>query len=267
MSRIPFLAASGIAALVIPPAQVAIAADYMSVDAAQRGFFAQADRFDEVVLALNADQKQSVTQLAGPQPPHRSLRAWKAMHGNDVIGYVFVDEVLGRQDMITYAVAIDASGKMSPIEVLSYRESHGSEIRGTAWRHQFDGRQGLEHLRFGTDIKNIAGATLSCEHVTQGVRWVTALWQVSLRPSPAAAATTGVAPARIGPPPSAMSAGAGSGPIGVPAGANPAGAVDPGPAIGSGYVVGPATVPLAAEAVARAAAETAAGAVMADGPA
>lgn len=52
-ARIPFLAASGIAALVIPPAQVAIAADYQSVEAAQRGLFAQAERFDEVVLALN----------------------------------------------------------------------------------------------------------------------------------------------------------------------------------------------------------------------
>jgi len=187
--RIPFLAASGLAALAIPPAQVAIAADYLSVDAAQRGFFAQADRFDEVVLALNPDQKQTVTQLAGPQPPHRSLRAWKAMRGNDVLGYVFVDEVLGRQDMITYGIGIDAAGKMSAIEVLSYRESHGSEIRGTAWRRQFDGRQGLEHLRFGTDIKNIAGATLSCEHVTQGVRWITALWQTTLRSGPVAAAT------------------------------------------------------------------------------
>jgi hypothetical protein len=194
VARIPFLAASGIAALVVPPAQVAVAADYMTVDAAQRGFFAQADRFDEVILALNADQKQAVTQLAGSQPPHRSLRAWKAMRGNDVIGYVFVDEVLGRQDMITYAVAIDGSGKMTPIEVLSYRESHGGEIRGTAWRRQFDGRHGLDHLRFGTDIKNIAGATLSCEHVTQGVRWVTALWQVTLRTGPTVA--SGATPAR-----------------------------------------------------------------------
>jgi Na+-translocating ferredoxin:NAD+ oxidoreductase RnfG subunit len=169
------------AAFVVPPAQVAIAADYMSIETAQRGLFAQAERFDEIVLALNAAQKQSVTDLAGPQPPHRSLRAWKAVRGNDVLGYVFVDEVLGRQDMITYAVGIDPSGKMSPLEVLSYRESHGGEIRGTAWRNQFDGREGLQHLRFGTDIKNIAGATLSCEHVTQGVRWVAALWQVTLR--------------------------------------------------------------------------------------
>jgi len=38
VARIPFLAASGIAALVIPPAQVAVAADYLSVDAAQRAW-------------------------------------------------------------------------------------------------------------------------------------------------------------------------------------------------------------------------------------
>lgn len=181
MTRIPFLAAAGMAALIVPPAQVAVAADYMSVEAAQRGLFARAERFDEIVLALNAAQKQAVTDLAGPQPPHRSLRAWKAMHGNDLLGYVFVDEVLGRQDMITYAVGIDRSGRLGALEVLSYRESHGGEIRGTAWRNQFDGREGLGHLRFGADIKNIAGATLSCEHVTQGVRWIAALWQIALR--------------------------------------------------------------------------------------
>lgn len=185
MSRIPLLA-TGIAALLAPPAQVAIAADYLSVEAAQRGQFPQAERFDEVVLALNPTQKATVSDLAGPQPPHRSLRAWKAMRGTELLGYVFVDEVLGRQDMITYAVGIDHSGRMGALEVLSYRESHGGEIRGTAWRNQFDGREGLEHLRFGADIKNIAGATLSCEHVTQGVRWVAALWQVTLRGSPAA---------------------------------------------------------------------------------
>jgi hypothetical protein len=76
---------------------------------------------------------------------------------------------------------------MSELEVLSYRESHGGEIRGKGWRNQFDGRQTLEQLRFGTDIKNIAGATLSCEHVTQGVRWLAALWQVTLKSNPGAA--------------------------------------------------------------------------------
>jgi len=46
------------------------------------------------------------------------------------------------------------------------------------------GAPGLGQLRVQTDIKNIAGATLSTEHVTAGVRWLVALWQVALRPRP-----------------------------------------------------------------------------------
>jgi hypothetical protein len=179
--ELSLLTAATIAALGLAPVQVVVAAEYLSIDSAQRALFPQADRFEEVVLVLSPAQNQKVAGLAGPQPPHRSLRAWKAMHGGDLLGHVFVDEVVGRQDLITYALGIDPSGRLGTLEVLAYRESHGGEIRNAAWRHQFDGRQGLEQVRFNVDIKNIAGATLSCEHVTQGVRWLTALWQVALR--------------------------------------------------------------------------------------
>jgi hypothetical protein len=174
------LAAAGLAALAAPT-QIVVAAEYLSIEGAQKSLFPQADRFDEVVLALSPAQKQQVAQLAGAQPPHRSLRSWKALRGKDLLGYVFVDEVVGRQDFITYAAAIDAAGRLGTLEVLAYRESHGGEVRNEAWRHQFDGRQSLGQLRFETDIKNIAGATLSCGHVTQGVRWLVALWEVTLR--------------------------------------------------------------------------------------
>ena len=181
------VAAGGLAALAAP-AQIVIAAEYLSVEQAQKSIFPTADRFDEVILALNTAQKQTVASLAGPQPPHRSLRSWRAFRGDELLGYVFVDEVVGRQDFITYATGIDASGRLGALEVLAYRESHGGEVRSDAWRHQFSGRQNLDQLRFEADIKNIAGATLSCGHVTQGVRWLVALWEVTLRPGSAPAA-------------------------------------------------------------------------------
>jgi hypothetical protein len=174
------VAVAGFAACATPT-QVVVAAQYLSVEQAQQSLFPGADRFDEVVLALNPAQKQRVVSLAGPQPPHRSLRSWRALKGGDVLGYVFVDEVVGRQDFITYAAGIDTAGRLGTLEVLAYRESHGGEVRGDAWRHQFNGRQNLDQLHFEADIKNIAGATLSCGHVTQGVRWLMALWEVTLR--------------------------------------------------------------------------------------
>jgi len=61
------------------------------------------------------------------------------------------------------------------IEVLSYRESHGHEIRLPAWRKQFVGKDASAPLRVGDDIANISGATLSCSHVTEGVRRIVAV--------------------------------------------------------------------------------------------
>jgi hypothetical protein len=177
--------AMALAALTAAPVQIVVATEYLSVEGAQKALFPQADRFTELVLSLNAAQRAQVATLAGPQPPHRSLRAWKAMRGGELVGYVFVDEVIGREDFITYAAGIDAAGHLSALEVLAYRESHGGEIRSDAWRRQFAGRQRLGELRVQTDIKNIAGATLSCEHVTEGARWLMALWQVALRPAAA----------------------------------------------------------------------------------
>src|SRR5215831_17951663 len=136
----PYPSALGLAALAAVPVQIVVAADYLSIEDAQRAAFPHADHFDEIVLALNPEQKREVADLAGPQPPHRSLRAWRAMHGNELVGHVFVDEVIGRQDMITYAIGIDPAGHLGTLEVLAYRESHGGEIRGAAWRRQFEGR-------------------------------------------------------------------------------------------------------------------------------
>ena len=56
-----------------------------------------------------------------------------------------------------------------------------------AWRRQFAHRHDGAALRPVIDIRNIAGATLSCEHLTAGVRYLSALWQVLLRDGAGAA--------------------------------------------------------------------------------
>lgn len=170
---------AGLLALTAP--QVIVASEYLSVENAQHAAFASADRFEEVTLSLTSEQQRAVSMLAGPQPPHGKFRVWRASQNQQALGYFFVDEVIGRQDFITYSVTIDNSGKLGTVEILNYRESHGGEVRNNAWRKQFDGRDDLAKLRFTTDIKNIAGATLSCEHVTQGVRWILAVWQSALQ--------------------------------------------------------------------------------------
>jgi hypothetical protein len=163
------------------PAQWVAAAEYLSVEAAQKAIFPEATAFKEVALELTPAQRQAVLALAGAQPPRGALRVWRVLNGPRTVGHFFTDEVVGRQDFIDYALGINADGSLRTLEVMAYRESHGNEIRNTAWRKQFAQRRNLAELRFQTDIKNIAGATLSCGHVTAGVRYLTALWQTALR--------------------------------------------------------------------------------------
>jgi hypothetical protein len=165
------------------PAAIVVAADYLSLDAAQKAIYPDADAFQEVVVQQTPEQINALLALAGPQPPHGSIRIFKATHNGTVLGHVFVDEVIGKENLITYAIGIDADGALRSLEIMSYRESHGGEVRNPGWRAQFDHRASLDQLRFRTDIKNISGATLSSEHVTQGVRWLLALWQATLRPA------------------------------------------------------------------------------------
>ena len=174
------------ATALLAPAQVVIAADYLSLAEAQRAIFPEATGFTPLALQLTPVQRQSLATLAGPQPGRGRLQAWQVQGAGGPLGWLFSDEVVGRQDFIDYALGIEVDGTLRAPEIMSYRESHGGEVRNEAWRRQFARRHDGARLRPAIDIRNIAGATLSCEHLTAGVRYLAALWQVALQP-PAAA--------------------------------------------------------------------------------
>ena len=70
---------------------------------------------------------------------------------------------------------------MHQIEIMDYRESYGYEIRNEAWRRQFVGKRDGDPLKLDVDIQNIGGATLSCRHITDGVKRLLALYNVALK--------------------------------------------------------------------------------------
>ena len=168
-----------LAALATLPA-TAFAVDYLSAEQAAQAMFPEADRFEPRELLLDAVQLQ---KLAAAGVPARSARwplrlAWK---GSALLGVVVIDAVVGKFELIGYAVGIGPEGSVRQVEILSYRESHGHEIRLPAWRRQFVGKSVAAPLRVGEDISNISGATLSCSHVTEGVRRIVAVLDAARR--------------------------------------------------------------------------------------
>lgn len=152
------------------------ATTWMSPDQAMRVLMPGADDFVPVHWVLSTDQKSQIAQWTDTRvPPSFAPKVWSALAHGQGLGWVLLDRVIGKFDWIDYAVAFDIQGIALGLEVLAYRESHGGEVRQARWRQQFVGRKGPQAMRWGEDIRNISGSTLSCQHVTQGVQRLSAL--------------------------------------------------------------------------------------------
>lgn len=156
----------------------AFAVDYLTADQTAKLMFPEAERFEAREIRLETSQMQ---QLDAQGVRARSAR-WSvrvAQRGDVALGFVVVDEVIGKFELITYAVGIGLDGAVKQVEVLSYRESHGHEIRLPAWRKQFVGKTNASPIHVGEDIANISGATLSCNHVSEGIKRVVAVVELA----------------------------------------------------------------------------------------
>jgi len=157
------------------------AAQYLSPEQAQKLMFPEADAFRVQPVALDTAQMRQVEQLAGLPARSAQWRVVGAYKGDALLGYMVLDEVVGKFELISYAVGVNPDASIRQVEILAYRESHGSEIRLPAWRRQFAGKSARGgELKIGAGISNISGATLSCTHVTDGVRRIAAVAQVAL---------------------------------------------------------------------------------------
>jgi hypothetical protein len=163
------------AAMIAAPA-CAYAIQYLTVEQAQQAIFPGAV-FTPTWVKISAAQKDEIERRTGVNVRLRDQRVWQVSTG----GVFIVDEVVGKHELITYAAGLNADGSVRQIEVMDYRESYGYEIRNADWRRQFVGKRDGDPLKIDVDIKNIGGATLSCRHITDGVKRLLAFYDVALK--------------------------------------------------------------------------------------
>lgn len=147
------------AAAILSATSPAYAVRYLSIEEAQKEAFPSATQFSEV----------------------QAGRVWKAEAGGKVVGFFVFDRVVGKHLFIDYAVALTPAGAVHKVEILEYRESYGGDIRSPSWLAQFVGKTAGSALKINGDIRNLAGATLSSTHVTEGVKRILAAYGNRLR--------------------------------------------------------------------------------------
>jgi hypothetical protein len=89
---------------------------------------------------------------------------------DSLLGFAQVRNVLGKDQPITFLVAIGPDDRLKDVDILVYREPRGGEVAYEAWRKQFRGKTAADSLRVGRTIRSISGATISVNAVTAGVR-------------------------------------------------------------------------------------------------
>lgn len=158
------------AAIIMVGAGPAHAVQYLTVEQAQRLCFAEATAFEPAHVTLTRDQMRAIEKDSRVNVREATEKVWRVLNGTTLLGWFIEDEVVGKHEFITWALALNADGAVRQIEILDYRETYGHEIRDVKWREQFVGKAHGAALKLDTDIKNISGATLSSRHITEGVR-------------------------------------------------------------------------------------------------
>lgn len=158
----------------------AYAIDYLSAEEAAEVLFPGADSRTQLVLSLSGAERDEIKALSGMRQRWKTQQVWRAERGGELLGWTIVDDVVGKHEYITYAVAISPDGHVLGIEILSYRETHGDEVRQASWQQSFVDKTLADTFKLDVDVPNISGATLSCRNVMDGVKRLLALHQVVL---------------------------------------------------------------------------------------
>jgi len=164
-------------AVLAAPAQ---ATDYLSIAQAQTLLFPTASGFTEQTLKLDPGRREAIKAASGLRQRWDEQKAWRAERDGALLGWMLVDEVIGKHEFITYAAAISPDGHVLGVEILSYRETHGGQVRDAGWRKRFAGKTLADPFKLDEDIPNISGATLSCRNVSDGVKRLLAIHKLYL---------------------------------------------------------------------------------------
>jgi Na+-translocating ferredoxin:NAD+ oxidoreductase RnfG subunit len=102
--------------------------------------------------------------------PYLEVRAQEGADPKPIRGEIFLLDVIGQSQPITFAVGVKEDGALQDVQVMVYREPHGDEIHERRFRAQFAGKKLQDPLVVGKDIDAISGATISSNSAAYAAR-------------------------------------------------------------------------------------------------
>ena len=97
---------------------------------------------------------------------------YQVLKDNKLEAYTYLSKGFGKMNEFDYIVIFNKDLSILKVKVLVYREEQGGEIGSVRWLKQFIGKSDTEKMKFGYDIQNISGATLSARSLTEDAKKV-----------------------------------------------------------------------------------------------
>lgn len=170
------------------------AVDYLSAKDALALAFPASGTVERLNVQPTVEQMKQVVERARSTARGKLGEIWVGHSGGALDGIAIIDHVIGRTEYITYLCVIGADSKVRRLEVMSYREPYGGEIRDARFLAQFAGIGPDDPLRRDRPVTNIAGATMSVDALCERVRFLLDFHAVVLRPAATTLAASKPAP-------------------------------------------------------------------------
>lgn len=116
------------------------------------------------VLNLSAEQKQRAKGIMSHSYKESRVRYWKQGQRS-----AWILEEIGKTQPITTGIIIE-NHRIKSVEILIYRESHGWEVSKPFFTEQFANAKLKSADQLSSEVKNVAGATLSVRAVIKLAR-------------------------------------------------------------------------------------------------
>jgi Na+-translocating ferredoxin:NAD+ oxidoreductase RnfG subunit len=133
---------------------------------------------DEVVKEkkwLTKEQGEKIAELSQQKVDEKRITWYIGKKAGQAMGYMWIDNVIGKSYPITYMVVLNVDGTVRDVEIMVYREPRGWEVRYPSFLDQFLGKNSDSDFR---EINSITGATLSVRGITKGVTKAVSAYKV-----------------------------------------------------------------------------------------
>jgi Na+-translocating ferredoxin:NAD+ oxidoreductase RnfG subunit len=157
-------------AALIAPAPVRGGQTYLHEAEAARAIFPKSTAAVRKNLDLSDAEVAALSKALGRRVDARSYPYLEVKTEKGGLGFIFILDVVGESQPITFAIGVTAEGALEDVQVMVYREPQGEAIQEKRFRKQFVGKRVNDPITLDKDIDAISGATISSRSATFAAR-------------------------------------------------------------------------------------------------